>query len=89
MKTTRAEITTMGGNLCGPKELMVQTNTERDSMCRVEILNPFSLNYRSAAVPPLALSAVVRSELSKRSLHIASSSLLIDYPRQTARRFKR
>ncbi|QNP52836.1 hypothetical protein H9L05_03690 [Hymenobacter qilianensis] len=57
-------------NLNGPKELMVQTNTQTDSMYRVEILNPFSLQYCASIAAPVVLSEALRSALTKRSLHI-------------------
>lgn len=57
-------------HLNGLKELMVQTNTQTDSMYRVEILNPFSLQYRASTVPPLVLAEALRSDLSKRSLQM-------------------
>ncbi|MBC6988092.1 hypothetical protein [Hymenobacter sp. BT491] len=54
----------------GSKELVLQTNTQRDSLYRVEIINPFSVKYTASAVPPLVFSESFRTELGKRSLQM-------------------
>ncbi|UOQ52071.1 hypothetical protein [Hymenobacter cellulosivorans] len=52
----------------GPKEIVVQTNTQVDSTYRVEIDSPFSTAYAPSRVPTLQLSETLRPELAQRHL---------------------
>jgi hypothetical protein len=49
---------------------MVQTNTQTDSVYRVELLNPFSTQYRASTASALVLSEAYGNDLSKRSLQM-------------------
>ncbi|RYU79588.1 alpha-2-macroglobulin family protein [Hymenobacter persicinus] len=53
-------------NFYGPKEIIVQTNTRRDTTYRLEIADPFSEQYPEPAWPTRALSARLRDDLTQR-----------------------
>lgn len=52
----------------GPKNLVVQTNTERDSTYRIELLPAFSASYSSRPLAPFVVSEAFRAELTERHL---------------------
>lgn len=56
--------------LYGPNDLIVQTNTSRDSVYRIELLNPFSLSYRAGRVAPLQVSEADKQDIVNRSLEM-------------------
>lgn len=52
----------------GPQQLVVQTDTQRDSLYRLEILSPFSQRYATAPARPLTLAE--RWAASVRRRHV-------------------
>ncbi len=73
-------------DICGPTELVIQTDTQRDSTYKIEILSPFSKEYSSTKQPELILSEDVRKQLFTQSLSsqvqnvYSSSKLRTFYP---------
>lgn len=54
--------------LFGPGEVVAQTNSEKDSTYRIDVLSPFSEQYSKDAIPQLTLSANQRTALEQHSL---------------------
>ncbi len=52
----------------GPGEIVVQTNTERDSTYRIDILSPFSEQYSKSPLPSFSLNADMKKSLETQSL---------------------
>lgn len=52
----------------GANELVVQTNTERDTSHRIEILSPFSEQYAKTALPRFELEPALQASLQQQSL---------------------
>jgi hypothetical protein len=52
--------------LYGAKQLIAQTDTQRDSLYRVEILSPFSLQYATTLPVPMALTPGTATSLQRR-----------------------
>lgn len=50
----------------GSREIVVQTDPQQDSTCRLTILDPFSSRYSGAAVPPFLLAPSFRGDYAKR-----------------------
>src|SRR5690606_15396230 len=65
---TQGEILFEAKDLVGPQQLVVQTNTTRDSTYNIMIENPFSADYVSMDLPPYYLSPMREQELVSRSL---------------------
>jgi hypothetical protein len=54
--------------LYGPGEVVAQTNSERDSTYRIDVLSPFSEQYSKSGTPALALTAGMQKALEEHSL---------------------
>jgi hypothetical protein len=54
--------------LFGPGEVVAQTNPEKDSTYRIDVLSPFSEQYSKRITPQLALSADLQKALEQHSL---------------------
>lgn len=54
----------------GPGEIVAQTNTERDSTYRIDILSPFSEQYSSYTEPRFQLAAAMRKAVEEHSLAV-------------------
>ncbi|PRY12640.1 hypothetical protein CLV24_10711 [Pontibacter ummariensis] len=54
----------------GPKEIVVQTNTQRDSTYHLEIFNPFSVQYSPLELKELDLTERLRQALTERHLAV-------------------
>ncbi|TGE24064.1 hypothetical protein E5K00_02280 [Hymenobacter aquaticus] len=52
----------------GPKEIVVQTNTQVDSTYRIEVFSPFSTEFAASTLAPLKLAGAYRASLSQRHL---------------------
>ncbi len=52
----------------GPGEIVVQTNTEKDSTYRIDILSPFSEQFSKTALPALVLTSDMQKSLETQSL---------------------
>jgi len=52
----------------GPGEIVVQTNTQRDSTFRIDIASPFSEQYSKTALPPFYVSKDMQQALENSSL---------------------
>jgi hypothetical protein len=52
----------------GPGEIVVQTNTEHDSVYRVDIASPFSEQYSKTPIPPFTITADMQVPLEQNSL---------------------
>lgn len=52
----------------GPRKIIFQTNTEKDSTSRIQILNPFSGLAPTVTLPPFSLSSALEKELTSRSI---------------------
>ncbi|GAA3992975.1 hypothetical protein [Mucilaginibacter dorajii] len=52
----------------GPGEVVAQTNTEKDSIYRIDVLSPFSEQYTAYASPKFNLSIGVQKALEEHSL---------------------
>lgn len=55
-------------DIYGPGEIVVQTNTEHDSIYRVDILSPYSEQYSKTPIPPFSLTTDMQKPLEKQSL---------------------
>ena len=62
-------------DLYGPGEIVVQTNTEKDSTYRIDILNPFSEKYAKSSLPVFALTGQMQNALKARSLDMQVQNL--------------
>lgn len=54
--------------LYGANEIVVQTNTERDTIHKLEILSPFSEQYSTTALPGFELTPGMQGALTQQSL---------------------
>ncbi|WP_184547737.1 hypothetical protein [Mucilaginibacter sp. FT3.2] len=54
--------------LFGPGEIVAQTNTERDSTYRIDVLSPFSEQYTKEVFPQFSLSPGIQKALEDHSL---------------------
>jgi len=54
------------GPLYGSKELMIQTNPQQDSTCRIELLNPFSERFTSTATAMFKPLLRLQTDYAKR-----------------------
>jgi len=54
--------------LFGPGEVVAQTNSEKDSTYRIDVLSPFSEQYSKRTTPQLTLTANVQKALEQHSL---------------------
>ncbi len=55
----------------GPKDIVVQVNTTKDSTCHFEVFNPFSEKYgKQQYAPALELSTRLQEDLSQRHLEM-------------------
>ena len=52
----------------GPGEIVIQTNTQHDSVYRVDIVSPFSEQYSKTNLPAFGISADMQQALEKNSL---------------------
>ncbi len=52
----------------GPGEIVVQTNTEHDSLYRIDVLSPFSEQYSKSTLPEFSLEPSIQSSLENTSL---------------------
>ncbi|MCJ8164849.1 hypothetical protein MKJ04_08335 [Pontibacter sp. E15-1] len=52
----------------GPKEIVVQSDFQKDSSYTFEILSPFSDRYAARALPPFGLDAHLRTALTQRHI---------------------
>ena len=52
----------------GPGEIVVQTNTERDSTYRIDILSPYSEQYSKTSLPAFNITADMQHSLESESL---------------------
>ena len=59
----------------GPGELVVQTNTEKDSTSRITILSPFSEQYSTTPLAPLQLNAQMQRQLEAGSVAMQVQNL--------------
>ncbi|MGI4872222.1 MAG: hypothetical protein ACRYFX_13730 [Janthinobacterium lividum] len=59
----------------GPQQLVVQTDTRRDSLYRLEILSPFSGKYAAAPARPLPLSERWAASLLRRHVQAGVQQL--------------
>ncbi len=57
-------------NFYGNNELIAQTNTQQDSLYKIEIQNPFSEKNSTFAIPELDLKEKVKTALQRRSIHM-------------------
>lgn len=57
-------------DLYGPNDLIIQTNTSRDSVYRLELLNPFAQNFRTSQALPLQISELNKQDIVNRSLEM-------------------
>jgi hypothetical protein len=54
--------------LFGPNEIVVQTNTEIDSLHKIEVLSPFAEQYSKTALPAFSLTPAMQKSLEEESL---------------------
>ncbi|QEC76921.1 hypothetical protein [Mucilaginibacter ginsenosidivorax] len=54
--------------LFGPGEVVAQTNSEKDSTYRIDVLSPFSEQYSKRTIPQLTLTADLQKALEQHSL---------------------
>ena len=54
--------------LYGPEEIVVQTDTHRDTTYRIDIQNPFSEQYSKNQLPPFELTTEMQSPLETQNL---------------------
>ncbi|HTE00479.1 MAG TPA: hypothetical protein VK668_14395 [Mucilaginibacter sp.] len=55
-------------DIYGPGEIVVQTNTQKDSIYRIDILSPFSEQYSKNLLPAYSLNADMQQSLETQSL---------------------
>lgn len=55
-------------DLYGPGEIVVQTNTQKDSTYRIDILSPFSEQYSKNTLPALSVTADMQKSLETQNL---------------------
>ena len=59
----------------GPREIVVQTNTQRDSTYRIEISNPYAEAYTDRQLPAFDLAENVQQTLGERSLSMQTQNV--------------
>ncbi|MDB5013349.1 MAG: hypothetical protein JWQ25_1551 [Daejeonella sp.] len=69
------EISFYTKNLFGSNELIAQTDTEIDSISRIEIYNPFSDKYSASVLSPFSLSDISLPTLSSNSFGMQVSNV--------------
>ncbi|RWY46004.1 hypothetical protein [Mucilaginibacter gilvus] len=52
----------------GPSEIVVQTNTERDTSHKIEVISPFSEQYSKTTLPAFGLTPGMQTSLQQQSL---------------------
>ncbi|WP_454802133.1 hypothetical protein [Mucilaginibacter phyllosphaerae] len=52
----------------GPNEIVVQNNTEIDTLYKIEVLSPFAEQYSKAALPAFSLTPAMQKSLEEESL---------------------
>ena len=57
-------------NFYGPGEIVVQTNTLRDSTYRIDVLNPFSEQYAKIQLPDFKINETMQSLLENNNLSV-------------------
>jgi len=62
-------------DMYGPGEIIVQTNTEKDSTYHIEILSPFSEQFSTSAYPALQLTGVKQQLLENYSVAMQVQNL--------------
>ncbi|MCB2408657.1 hypothetical protein [Hymenobacter lucidus] len=67
----------------GPKEIIVQNNTQLDSSYRAEIYSPFSAQYAAGQVVPFKFSEFFRPEIAQR--HVQSQLQTAYYKKLNSR----
>lgn len=55
-------------NFYGSNEIVIQTDNQKDSNYRIDILNPFSEKFSQLPIPPFNLSEELREDLVTRSV---------------------
>jgi hypothetical protein len=55
-------------SLYGPGEIVVQTDTQRDSIYRIDILSPFSEQYSKNVLPPFELNADLQKPMEDHNI---------------------
>ncbi|TGD79407.1 hypothetical protein [Hymenobacter wooponensis] len=60
--------------LYSTNDLIVQTNTEKDSIYQIELLNPFSLQYPKAPLVPFTFSERNQQDILNRSLEMQTQN---------------
>ena len=55
-------------DLYGPGEIVVQSNSERDSTYRIDILSPFSEQYSKTTPPPFSLKPSLQASVENASI---------------------
>ncbi|MEO3405992.1 hypothetical protein AAFN85_18915 [Mucilaginibacter sp. CAU 1740] len=67
---TAGKITFNTKQLFGPGEIVAQTNTERDSIYRIDIASPFSEQYSAYVEPKFQLVTAMRKAVEEHSLAV-------------------
>jgi hypothetical protein len=62
-------------NFFGPREIVVQTNTQRDSTYRIEISSPFAAAHPERRLPAFDLAENVQQTLGERSLSMQTQNV--------------
>lgn len=57
-------------NIYGPGEIVLQTNTEKDSTYRITISSPFSEQYATSTLPPFQLNNSLQRQLEMNSINM-------------------
>ncbi|QHT65543.1 hypothetical protein GXP67_02105 [Rhodocytophaga rosea] len=55
-------------DMLGPQELVIQTNTQKDSLYRIEIESPFSSKFSNHPFPPFAIASTMSGLLADQSV---------------------
>ncbi|HEX8507069.1 MAG TPA: hypothetical protein VF630_17025 [Hymenobacter sp.] len=53
----------------GAREVVVQTDSQQDSTCRITVLDPFSPRFANVQLPPFGLTGRFQPDYLKRHLH--------------------
>ena len=68
----------------GAKEIIVQTDTKRDSTYRIEISSPYSEKFSSSALPPFSFDAGWKNALLTRSINMQTRNAFLPKSAQQA-----
>ncbi|MFN8348155.1 MAG: hypothetical protein U0X91_24350 [Spirosomataceae bacterium] len=68
----------------GAKEIIVQTNTQRDSTYRIEISSPYSEKFSSYTLPPFSFDAGWKNALLARSINMQTRNAFLPKSAQQA-----